>query len=398
MFSDNNKSNMSSDIKVEDLSNLGKLMDQGALSDLVDSVDAGLADAIGGAKAKAKAKATTANTSDVKLNGLAEVTNIVKTAHPVPKDTIELCRKLGVLKYLPSTVPNSLSFDMVNCNTALANAFRRVMQSELSVMIMVFDSLYTSDNYIIQHQLSKAIGLIPIRQISGLTFYIDKTNNTTEIIQVNSAHIRPHQTDNADRSREVLFSKSFVLCDLRPGKTLKIDRIYLKKGVSYIDGAAHTFPGKIKYESLDDSKSSSMNTDPTSYRLGIPPQKYVDPAHMVRMAADTLIDKLTRVMDVITTDDKRAVKIQTFYSDTMEIIHADDRTSYKLMNETYTIGALLKQYCCGIDSSITNIHYNAPRHSAGPIIVNITHSEPNKIMLLAIESALKDINNVKRAF
>ena len=181
------------------------------------------------------------------------IKNIVKRSHPISQETKEKCQALNVAKYLPATVPQSMSFELHNTPPELANAIRRVMKHELDVLCLTFESIDTNDGYIHETELKPKITMIPIRQISGVEFYIDITNYTDEIIQVYSAHLRPRgNTPNN------MFSKSFVIADLRPGKSIKIDKIYTIHGQSYIDGAKFTFPGPTGFKCLDDMSRSSM--------------------------------------------------------------------------------------------------------------------------------------------
>jgi hypothetical protein len=42
------------------------------------------------------------------------VKNIEKKEYPISQDTIDLCKKLGVVKHLPTTIPKNMSFELHN--------------------------------------------------------------------------------------------------------------------------------------------------------------------------------------------------------------------------------------------------------------------------------------------
>jgi DNA-directed RNA polymerase subunit L len=359
------------------------------------------------------------------------VKNIKKNEYPIPKDTIELCKKLGVLKHLPTTVPRDVSFELHNTTTEMANALRRCINSELEVLTMDFDpkDFESDDSFIVLHELIKRITYIPIRQIFGVTFKVNVYNKTDEIIPVYSRSIvesgfkkdkknknenpddkkiRKDKQSNETEHKEKMFSETFILTYLRPGKRLVINNIHITAGVSFKNSAAFSFPGKVTYKCLDlpspstgDAEGkdgeviipeSSMMTEPTRYRLGVPRQKYIDPVHIVKMALKTLEGKLDKIHRVV----KEAS--ENFYSSDMEINYLKDRASFKIFGETYTVGNLLSRYGLMVDKTITNIHCIKLHPSFNYVTVEIHHVSPQKIMLLAIDLVKEELKKISAAF
>ena len=344
------------------------------------------------------------------------VKNIKKNEYPIPKDTIELCKKLGVLKHLPTTVPRDVSFELHNTTTEMANALRRCINSELEVLTMDFEpkDFESDDSFIIFHELRKRITYIPIRQIFGVTFKVNVHNKTDEIIPVYSRSIvesgfkKDKKKKNEKEHKEKMFSETFILTYLRPGKRLVINNIHTTSGVSFKHSAAFSFPGKVTYKCLDlpdpstgeeEAKdgeviipASSMMTEPTRYRLGVPRQKYIDPVHIVKMALKTLEGKLDRIHRVV----KEAS--ENFYSSDMEINYLKDRASFKIFGETYTVGNLLSRYGLMVDKTITNIHCIKLHPSFNYVTVEIHHASPQKIMLLAVDLVKEELKKIGAAF
>lgn len=340
------------------------------------------------------------------------VKNIKRNEYPIPKDTIELCKKLGVLKHLPTTVPRDVSFELHDTTTEMANALRRCINSELEVLTMDFEpkDFESDDSFIILHELRKRITYIPIRQISGVTFNVNVHNKTDEIIPVYSRSIvesgfKKDKQSNENKHKENMFSETFILTYLRPGKRLVINNIHTTSGVSFKHGAAFSFPGKVTYKCLDlpcpskvEGKGeevipvSSMMTEPTRYRLGVPRQKYIDPVHIVKMALKTLEGKLDKIHRIV----KDAS--ENFYSSEMEINYLKDRASFKIFSETYTVGNLLSRYGFMVDKTITNIHCIKLHPSFNYVTVEIHHTSPQKIMLLAVELVKEELKKIGAAF
>ena len=343
------------------------------------------------------------------------VRNIQKNEYPVPQETLDLCKKLGVLKRVPVGIPKDISFELHNTTSEMANALRRCINSELEVLIMHFDddSFISDDSFIIIHELRKRINYIPIRQISGLVFSLDVYNNTDTIIPVYSESIKEkkkykHDTGNETKGNthdDTMLSETVILTYLRPGKKLVIDNIYLLSGTSYKDNAAFSFPGKVSYKCLDihvdntDEKNkddnmfrSSMEHVTTKYKLGIYRQKYIDPIHIVKMALKNINIKLDNIYKIVKDAD------ENFYSSDMEINYSKDRAVFKIFNETYTIGNLISRYGYMVDNTITNIHCIKLHPSFNYINIEIYHPSPKNIMILAIELIKKELDAIISAF
>lgn len=335
------------------------------------------------------------------------VKNIQVREYPISAETKELCKKIGVLKYIPVAVPSDVSFELHNTTTELANALRRCINSELEVLILDFEDndIDSDDSFIILHELKKRINYIPIRQISGITFSINVYNNTDEIIPVYSSSIKENDgrdSKNAkekSQGKESLFSGTFIITYLRPGKKIVIKNIHTISGTAYKNHAAFSFPGKVGYRCLEleekkdgDEVPSSMSVEPTSYELIIPRQKYIDPMQIIKMALKTIYNKLDVIYKIVVDADKN------HYSLDMEIVYAQNKGTFKIMNETYTIGNLLSRYSLKVDETITNAHCIKLHPSFNYVTVEIHHATPQKIMTLAIEMIRKELDNIGKSF
>lgn len=329
------------------------------------------------------------------------VKNIVKKSYPIPEDTIKLCKRLGVDKHLPTVVPRDVSFELHNSTTEMANALRRCINSELEVLIMDFDDrdFMSDDSFIIIHELKKRINLIPIRQIAGINFHINVSNNTDNIIPVYSKSIKEGKDKKSKKEiKDKIFSDTFILTYLRPGKKLLINNIHTKKGTSYKDGAMFSFPGKVGYKCLDLKESkegeveSSMVSEPKNYRLTVPRQKHIDPIQIIKLAIKTLDTKMTNLYNLIEN------ATENFYSSEIEVIYSKGKALFKIYGETYTIGNLLFRYGMNVDKSITNIHCIKLHPSFDYINVKVEHADSQKVMMSAITNIKKELKRIGDAF
>jgi DNA-directed RNA polymerase subunit L len=320
------------------------------------------------------------------------VANIENKLFPISDETKDLCTHLGVRELLPDIIPKSMSFELHNTNTEMANAIRRCGNSEIEVIIMSVNTvdIVTDDTYIISHELRKRLRLIPISQISSITFELNVRNDTDGIIPVYSKSIvQTHE----EKRKQQLFSGSFVLTYLRPSKRLSISNIHTTKGMAFKNGAEFSFPGKIGFECLDlDNKVSSLVAEPTRYKLSIPPQKYIEPSQIIKLTLRTLDMKFDKLYNVL-KDTKNDI-----YTSYIEIVGSPGKTKYKIYDETYTMGYLLKRYCYNIDETISNINVRKPHPTFDHIVVTVVHSDPKKLMMSAITSIRNDLRTISSFF
>lgn len=337
------------------------------------------------------------------------VKNIVERSYPIPDDTLALFKQLGVEKFTPSEVPRDLTFELHNTTTEMANALRRCINSELTVLAMDFDvnNVYTDDSFIITDELKTRIKLIPIRQISDMTFSLNVTNPLDVIIPIYSSQI--HKSgDTGAINGELMFAGSNILTYLRPGKYLRIENIKTVSGVGYIDGPAFSFPGKVGYSCIEleqmcsgadggekdplKTPVSSMESNPSKYRLVIPRQKFIDPMQIINIALDTLSDKINKLSDII------GGTIGNLYTSDIEITYTPGSVTVKIFRETYTIGNMIVRYGMDVDASITNIHCIKPYQSVDYITVEIRHPDPKKIMMLSMKKIQEELTSIREAF
>lgn len=321
------------------------------------------------------------------------VKNIIQNSFPIPNDTLELCKKLGVYNRLPHVTPKNLSFELHNSSTEMANAIRRCINSELEVLVMTFDykNVTTDDNFIITHELKKRIQMIPIKQIATVEFYLNVVNETDIIIPIYSGSINEGKIENGSISK--MFSHSIILTYLRPGKRLVITNIRTIKGVAYKDGIGFSFPGKVAFKCLDMDGKSSLIAEPTKYQITISRQKYIDPVQIIKMAVKTLDGKIMKYLKYIKGAE------DSFYSAEIDIEYSKTSpSSFRFYNETYTLGYLLKRYCANVDETIEYLDCVKSHPSLNYIDVTLSHTEPQKVMVSAMNKIHDDLVRVGTAF
>lgn len=321
-----------------------------------------------------------------------KVNNIREIKHEISDETRALCEQLNVAQYIPKITPTTVSFELHDTSTEVANAFRRCINSEMDILIMDFEEkdFKCDDKFIILFEIRKAINLIPIRQISDMRFSLNVYNDTNDIINVMSSDIKEE-----GKNTEGKFSQTFIIAELEPGKSIQVNNIVVKKGVAFKNGAKFSYPGVVAYECLDiDESKSTLETEPTKYKLSIQKQQYTDPKNIVKRAAKTLEEKLNTI-DVLIRDH---MKGNLRNSEKMEISEFGDKTEYKIYDETYTIGNLVVKYTLDIDPSIEKISCNRKFTFDNFIIISVYHSDANAVILKGVSRAKQEVVAVGAVF
>jgi DNA-directed RNA polymerase subunit L len=323
-----------------------------------------------------------------------QVKNIQDINHDIPDFVTEMCKKIGVLDYIPKTVPKSLSFELHNTTSAVANAFRRCINDELEVLLMYFDThdLICTDPFIISREVQRSINLIPIKQISNMVFSINVYNDTNDIMYITSRDIKENGKSTEDK-----FSQTFIIAELKPGREFKIKNIKIKSGIGFKDGAKFSFPDRVGYECLDldiNDFKSSMEVEPTQYKLTIKNQQFTEPRTIIKYAAKTLEQKLEVIGKLVEEYQSSSIRSST----KLEIYKDGTMTRYKIYDETYTIGNLIVKYIYDTDPSIKIVSCVKKFTSDKFIIINVKHPDADTLISKSIERAKKEINAVGIAF
>jgi len=273
------------------------------------------------------------------------VKNIKRVKHPIHKDTLDIAKKAGVLHLIPTKIPISVSLELHNTTTELANAIRRTINTEVDVLrlnVMPVD-IDTNDDYIIKDLLIKNINHLKIEQIRNGKFKINIRNDTDRTIDVYSRDIK----DIDEKNKKRPFDDTVAMIELNSGKYLKVNNIFTESGSVYSrDHASFSFEHTCRYK-CPDIKMSSMYCEPSKYILEIPRQKFIDPIEI-----------------------------------------------FKINEETYTIGYLLTKYIYLTDPTIQKVACLREHPTDRFILVEVHHVDAKKITSIAIDRIKKELSKI----
>lgn len=329
----------------------------------------------------------------MKVENIQLVERVIDPAS-APESIREAAKKFTHL--IPALRKKVLSFDLIDSNEAFANALRRVFMDELEVKALSFSvhDITTDDKYILPASIQHRIRSVPLVQSIPETHAFKLlANNKTRDIQV------VHMGDLVCKPSGVRpwFNVNIPICTLRPNKFLSIHNIKVDKGVGYDDNIFSI--GSFGYKCLDaDFSKMSLEQELTQFRIEFRTNGNIEAVDLVSVIASNLKTRLKEIqmlVDAYNID--RNVASASIMNDKLYIVKnmkAGDDAVYEIhINKEYhTIGNLLSKYIYLEDKTIDFNAYKLDHVLHHKVIVFVKHVEYKKIMHVAIDAIINDID------
>jgi hypothetical protein len=347
-------------------------------------------------------KVSNVNIDKKTISDSKELTGIF---HLMKKNGISNPRSL-----LPSTSWHKVSFHLKNTYTGFANAIRRVLIEEILVKCMTLQEkdLITDDEFILSDIVLKNINLVPIDQIVGLndyadkTIFIDKYNNTNNVINVKASDIKIISKSNIKSSKELSIKQlipdsNITIFTLRPGKNVKILNITLEEGYAKDDASKFSLLDNVSYDILDmipydifkHTGTRSIEYDPKEFSLSFTTCGNITPTMVVDKLYKTLFTKLTTTKDLLLEYKKNGITEKII--DKFELSVLEDVYTYKFIGEYVTLTNMLAQRCYLLDPTILFCSPAIDRYDNEVAIIRLKHPDTHKLLVSAIDACLDDL-------
>jgi DNA-directed RNA polymerase subunit L len=314
----------------------------------------------------------------------------------------------AILKKLTPRPTHSLTFDLINANTDLANAFRRTMLDSIvwPRLTCSMEDIKTDDPFVqrMTDYFQNRLWLVPtayaVKSDTKWEFRIDTRNQTTEPVIVKSAEIQvvkaPPKFD---------WDRQIDLIELLPGRALKVN-ITIEWGSNLSHASFSNFSG-LQFWPLEYLKSENVIKDdlprsttvhPTDYRLGFTCENFVEPLKAARMGWESIRESLITA-DRNIEDFESQKSVIPYLSTGLNVTHTKgDVTRYEFFNETYTLGNLIYRYSYMVDPTVEYMFAGDDHPEDRSILVKIRHKEHSKLLRAGIAKALKDVEICVKAF
>lgn len=312
--------------------------------------------------------------------------------------------------YLTDKSKLTVSFELIQTNTDLANAIRRCLISEIEVLSFDFDEykdLDVTDMFILSDFIKKQMDLLPINQEIELLDYsisLFKENKTDGIIDVLSDNITVLYKNKKVTD---LVSKNIILARLRPGKYIKINNIKIVKGIAKNHSAKFNSISNIRYKILDvdpivetregTSGVSSMISNPTHFSISYSTHRNISkPLKLVVECCDTLEKRLKNIQEEMKNISNKA---EYYYSPLIELESSGSLKKIQIKGEYWTIVNLICRFCFILTQE--NIKFISPAliHPEKEIgVINISHPEFSTLIQDAIKKIILELLIIKESF
>ncbi len=372
------------------------------------------------------------------MTAVVKVKNVsVEDVYSVDSKLISKYTKLAMGKYpdIEDWIPpdrKAVSFD-IDGYVGFANGIRQIAVDEILTYAMDVDyqSIDTNDNSILVDLVCKNLNLIPIDQEIAADFKgkisLLVENKTTSIMTIYSRSITVYPTGSKSGGSiasststtsstsiasststaaggsssstgvdvKLITHRTIPICNLKPGRYLKISGIRIEQGYGKDDAGKFTLLNNVRYKINVDEKKRAMSIayDPNSFSLRLETAGNI--------TVDTLIDriyaagvgKLDRLAELL-TDYKNETE---WHTEGLDVAFIDGVYVFSIYQEHYMLVNLLAQKCYLLNPDIPYCTKNKKMEKDAAVIY-LKYDDPRRLLMDAIESCKVDFDTFKTAF
>ena len=144
----------------------------------------------------------------------------------------------------------------------------------------------------------------------------------------------------------------------------------------------------VEVETFDDLFVNLALIEEKNYEFGMKTYGNIPVFDLINMIFDNIIGRLQTMHGLLSNDKYSAVKI----------IKNGINANITVENESMTIGEILTHYCKEVDKEIAYVSANIKDPRQHAFQIKMTHPEPDKVLILAAEQAVKEITGLKEQF
>lgn len=323
----------------------------------------------------------------------------------------------NIKPFIPQENQKLYTFQLTNANTQIANAFRRVLVSELPLFYfnLEYEDIDTDDpklartrEYIIQRINSIPIDQEAVEKLdlekNPIRFVLESENldkSTLSIYDkiVTSGDINLYEKKDSKWIKVDNNQKYFKYCQtIRIAPLKKAKKIRFEINLTNTNSANnHTISrGTLaSYKPLEfkEPYPSSFTVHPKSYELGILNNRFTDCKWHVNKIFKNIHDRLKVILSDFQEAEKTGVPYTSEKLTIEKLKGEDDKYKYKLFNETRTTGNLIAWHTYKIDE--TGFINCGDEHPKDPfivlIIINKNHLE---ILKKGTQKAIDEVDKI----
>lgn len=339
-----------------------------------------------------------------KITNIKKSTNNYSNVVKLISDAYDVTFTNDELKEIEKCTPkdtNNITFNLIDGNTDLANAWRRIIIDEIEYPKLSCEMTDISSNDPkctgLTDYIQNRIWLIPTNYVeksdTKSKYLLDITNLTQENIIIKSDSIKYISGIKLE------WNKLIDIIELMPGKFIKIN-ISIEWGCNKEHASFNNFNSikfrPLGYDMSEEKLPKSYLEHPTDYMLGLSCE-LIDPTAAVVLGWKTLLKKIENVLTELELFSKSP---QLPYStDKLKVSQMIDTSiKYEFLNETKTVANILSYYAYKLDETIAKICPYDEHPSDPSSLISIIHKDHIKLLSNAAKNIIKDCENIIKFF
>lgn len=362
------------------------------------------------------------------MTAVVKVKNVsVEDVPSVDSKLISKYTKLARGKYadIEDWIPpdrKAVSFD-IDGYVGFANGIRQIAVDEVITYAMDVDyqSIDTNDNSILVDLVCKNLNLIPINQEIAADFKgkigLLVENKTTSILTVYSRSLtvyNSHKSGGANATggsgatgassstdttggadANLITHRTIPICNLKPGRYLKISGIRIEQGYGKDDAGKFTLLNNVRYKINVDEKKRAMSIayDPNSFSLRLETAGNISIDTLIDRIYTAGVGKLDRLAELL-ADYKNETE---WHIEGLDVTYIDGVYVFSIYQEHYMLVNLLAQKCYLLNPDIPYCTKNKKMEKDAAVIY-LKYDDPKRLLMDAIESCRVDFDTFKKAF
>ncbi|ARA72226.1 hypothetical protein BNJ_00408 [Kaumoebavirus] len=301
------------------------------------------------------------------------------TTTPLKYDVSKFVKDLPELSsMLPSFHETDVKLEIYGVPISFANLLRQTFMGNILTKVLMVDDISTNDPYIVRDEVYKRVSQIPIDQSleEGKKFHLSVINDTTE-----PRFVKVKEAAGLDK----FTSGSARLFALEPSKRCEM-KFSVKSGYKR-DYGCYSICGGFEYRpiGLKEPYPSSFVTDHRDFALTFTTKGNVDPKKVVHM----ICDAITADLDAIAEEGPHLTIVKTAREE-------GELTQFKFFEVEEGLINHLTTTIFELDPDIPLVNYEQVHPLKRDCIINVIHSDAEKLYREAVKEAKKMVADLRK--
>ena len=262
------------------------------------------------------------------------------------------------------------------------------------------------NNQEIKEEIEYQDDAVEDNEVDEKTDNIENRDNNTNRNTTNSLH----KIKGDVNITEIFPETNCLVVRLRPGKYIKINHLFFEKGMQKDDASKFSLLNNITYQPLDikpydiyaktDSEKGtrSIEHDCKEFKITFATCGNIEPTHVIELLYNRLTQELNAIKQKVIKYSQSDVSKKYYTDEGIEVTNINNIVTYTIYGQYLTTMNMLSQRCYVLDTSISFCCSAVKRYDSEIGIIKLTHADPNKLLITAIDSCIQDMKMILDSF